>query len=79
MRTLNAITIIDPATGFFEIYRTKGPSSLEASQLFDINWLYRYPRSRKVICDQGSEFKGEFIELLNSFGIECTILSRKNP
>ena len=32
--------------------------------------MCRYPRPRKVICDQGSEFKGEFIELLDSYGIK---------
>jgi len=67
---LHAITIIDPATGLFEICCTKMQTSLEAMQLFDINWLCRYPQLCKVICDQGSEFKLEFIELLKSYGIK---------
>ena len=36
---LNTIIIIDPVTGLFKIYRTCSGTSLEASQLFDINWL----------------------------------------
>ena len=71
--------MIDPATGLFEICRARNGTSLEASQLFDINWLCRYPKPRKVICDQGSEFKAEFLELLESYGIERVPSSRRNP
>ena len=68
-RTLTALTMIDPSTGLFELVRTCKGDSLEASQLFDINWLCRYPRPRKVICDQGSEFKLEFKVFLKSHKI----------
>ena len=57
----------------------KNQTSLEAAQLFNINLLYRYPYPRKVICDQESEFKAEFIELLQSYGIEHIPSSCRNP
>lgn len=45
----NALAIIDPSTGLFEICR--------------------HPKPRKVICDQGSEFKLEFKELCETYNI----------
>ena len=76
---LNALTTIDPSTGLFETCRTRAGTSLEASQLFDISWLCRYPRPRKVICDQGSEFKDHFIELCKTYEINRVTSSRRNP
>ena len=67
--------MIDPATGLFEVVYILNGSSLEASQLFDMHWLCRYPHPHKIVCDQGSEFK----ELLLSYGIEHAVSTRKNP
>ena len=57
--TLIAMTIIDPATGWFEIVELpeRDKTSARVSQLFNNTWLARYPRPEKVIYDNGSEFK----------------------
>ena len=39
-------------------------SSARISRLFDQVWLSRYPRPKKVVFDNGSEFKKDFIPLL---------------
>ena len=64
--------MIDPATGWFEIVDipmfdlkevTLGndeyidKSSARVSQLFNNTWVCRYPRPRKVVFDNSSEFK----------------------
>ena len=80
-RTLMAMTFIDPATGWFEIAElpNKEKSSARISQLFNTTWLARYPRPRKVIFDNGSEFKKDFLPLLHDFAIKPTPTSVKNP
>ena len=80
-RTLMAMTFIDPATGWFEITELpdKEKSSARISQLFNTTWLARYPRPRKVIFDNGTEFKKNFLPLLHDFAIKPTPTSVKNP
>ena len=80
-RTLMTITFIDPATGWFEIIELpeKEKSSARISQLFNTTWLARYPRPRKVIFDNGTEFKKDFLPPLHDFAIKPTPTSVKNP
>ena len=77
---LTCMTMLDPATGWFEIAEvpnfivedmkrkefreTMDKSSARISRLFDQNWLARYPRPKKVIFDNGSEFKKDLVTLL---------------
>ena len=74
-------TFIDPATGWFEIKEVPlvDQSSARISKLFDEVWLARYPRPRKVIYDNGSEFKRNFQPLLKDFAVKPTCISIKNP
>ena len=92
---LTCMTMLDPATGWFEIVEvptyivtevlTKqtseeiDKSSARISQLFDQAWLSRYPRPKKVIFDNGSEFKKDFIPLLKDYAINPTCTTIKNP
>ena len=75
------MTFIDPATGWFEIVEvpTIDQTSARISKLFDEVWLSRYPRPRKVLFDNGSEFKKDFQPLLKDFAIKATCTSIKNP
>ena len=78
---LTAMTFIDPATGWFEVAEVPSidKSSARISNLFDDVWLSRYPRPNKVIFDNGSEFKKDFLPLLKDFRIKPTPTSIKNP
>ena len=78
---LLAMTFMDPATGWFEITEvpTIDRSSARVSNLFNDVWLARYPRPHKVIFDNGSEFKKDFLPLLKDFVIKPTATSVKNP
>ena len=79
--SLLCMIFIDPATGWFEIAEvsTLDQSSARISKLFDEVWLSRYPRPRKVLFDNGSEFKKNFQPLLKDFAIKATCTSIKNP
>jgi RNase H-like domain found in reverse transcriptase/Reverse transcriptase (RNA-dependent DNA polymerase)/Integrase zinc binding domain len=76
---LRAMTMIDPATGWFEIARIINPNSDEAQRAFDSCWLARYPRPVEVGYDNGSEFKWLFAELCANMGITPKISTEYNP
>ena len=77
---MKALTIVDKATGWPEVVGITNKQSENIAKLFDQVWLCRYPKPRRVIYDNGSEFIGfEFQEMLHSFGIEPVPTTVKNP
>ena len=87
------MTIIDPATGWFEI--TKVPtydlkkvtvsndefvdkSSTRFRQLFNNIWLIRYPHPCKVMFYNGYGFKQKFNPLLKVLDIKPVLTTIKN-
>ena len=92
--SLTCMTMIDPATGWFDIVQiptfnldevTAGndeyiyKSSDRVNQLFNNTWLCRYPHPRKVVFDNVYEFKRDFNPLLKDFNNEPVLMSVKNP
>ena len=89
------MTMIDPVSGWFEIVEVPSyivddvkkkltkeqidKSSARISRLFDQTWLSRYPRPSKVVFDNGSEFKKNFIPLLQDWSIKPVCTTVKNP
>ena len=57
--TRHAMTMVDPATGWFEIVEIPDKRAVTTATLFDRTWLSRYPRPLKVIFDNGNEFLGQ--------------------
>ena len=80
-RTIRAITMVDPATSWFEIGHIPEQdfNSQRISQLMNQIWLSRYPRPIRCICDNGSEFKKDFKHVINEFGIKYRPTTIKNP
>ena len=77
---LNAMTMCDPATGWFEIAEITNKSAETAALTLDRIWFSRYPRPERCIYDNGSEFLGiEFQEMLESYGIQPKPTMVKNP
>ena len=78
--SLQGMTFIDPATGWFEIAEVPeaDKTSARISRLFDQVCLSRYPRLRKVLYDNGSEFKKNFQPLVKDFAVKATCTSIKN-
>ena len=80
VHSLHALTMIDPATSWFEIVEIPDKSSESISLLVDRMWLNRYPRPLQVSFDQGGEFTGdEFQDLLKSYGIKPKPSTSRNP
>jgi hypothetical protein len=58
-----ALTMIDPATGWFEIVEATIKSATSIQDLFHNTWLARYPRPQFIVFDNGIEFKREFKQM----------------
>ena len=53
------ITMIDHAARWLEVGIQNDKTSLTKAEIFECEWLCRYPRPVKVIHDLGTEFTGE--------------------
>ena len=89
---LTYMTMIDPATGWFDIFKVpcfdlnevaRGNSEYiekfpaRVSQLLNQTWLCRYPLPLEVVFDNGSGFNKYFNPLLKDFSITPICTSRK--
>ena len=76
-----AVTFIDPATGWFEMKQTKTKKADEVSNHVEQTWLARYPWPSYITFDGGPEFKKEFGDLLRTEypSIKTKPSSKRNP
>ena len=66
---LSALTVIDPATGWFEITEVKDTTAATAAAAFDDTWLSHHPRPQFIGMDGGSKNKAEFRETMINHGL----------
>ena len=77
---LQAVTMIDPATGWIEIRTVPSPRADLVANQVELAWLTRYPLPNKVIVDRGNEFLAEFREMItNDYGITVKPITSRNP
>ena len=77
---LQAITMIDPATGWVEIRAMPSARADLVANQVELAWLARYPLPEKVILDRGNEFLAEFKELIEKdYGILLSLLGTHKP
>jgi hypothetical protein len=74
-----ALTMIDPVTNLLEISRYEIKQANSIGQLFENNWICRYPRPLRAVFDRGTEFQGAFKSYLIKNGIKGIPTSVKNP
>jgi putative transposase len=77
--TLRALTMIDPATGWFEVKDVPDYTANSAQSAFDDVWLSRYPRPEIIGFDGGSEFKHVFEEMRKNYGMKKRVTTAYNP
>jgi hypothetical protein len=63
--------MIDPATGWFEIVKATNKSATSIQDLFHNTWLARYPQPQFIVFDNGGEFKREFKQMCDNYGIKA--------
>jgi len=77
---LHCLTMIDPATGWFEIAQVQDAKADEVSNILEMVWLTRYPWPTEVILDRGREFQAEVRRmLLNDYGTVRKLITTRNP
>jgi hypothetical protein len=71
--SLLALTMIDAATGWFEIFEATNKSATSIQDLFHNTWLARYPRPHFIVFDNESvrKFKCEFKQMCDNYGIKA--------
>ena len=67
---LRAMTMIDPATGWFEVKEIDDATSETVQAAFDDTWLSRYPKPQILGFDNGGEFKKIFNEVVFNMDLE---------
>ena len=78
--TLQAITMIDPVTGWFEVAPVQYKRSDHIANLVEQYWLTRYPLPQKLIVDRGTEFLAEFSDMMvNDYNVKKRPISTRNP
>ena len=78
--TLHCLTMIDPATGWFEIVSIPDKQADTIANLIEVTWLTRYPWPGRVQCDRGNEFMAEVKDMLKEdYGIKIKRISVRNP
>jgi len=76
---LQALTMMDPATGWFEIKDVAKIDSDCCSQAFDDTWLCCHPRPQCLGFDGEKEFKLSFDEMRENCGMTKQLSSPHNP
>jgi hypothetical protein len=74
------ITMIDTATGSFEIAEIPTKQADFMANLLEFHWLTRYPWPREIRMDQGGEFKAKVqAALKDEYGITVKRITTRNP
>ena len=75
------VTMIDPATGWFEIHQYDDKKAITVANIVEQQWLTRYPWPTQITFDRGNEFIGhDFQDMLkNDYGIKRKPITVRNP
>lgn len=74
------VTMIDPATGWFEMREIPNKEAFTIANLVEQTWLTRYPWPNQVTFDRGKEFMGEFARMVEKdYGIKRKPTTTRNP
>ena len=74
------VTMIDPATGWFEIHQYDDKRAITVANIAEQEWFSRYPWPQLVTYDRGSEFIGhEFQKMLDDYGVKKKPITTRNP
>src|SRR5688500_7808244 len=75
------VTMIDPASGWFEIHQYDDKRSITVANIAEQEWFARYPWPKQATFDRGNEFIGnDFTHMLvHDYGIKRKPITVRNP
>ena len=78
--TLWCVTMIDPATGWFEMKEIPNKEAITIANIIEQTWFSRYPWPTQITFDRGSEFMGEFTRMVQKdYGVKKKPTTTRNP
>ena len=57
------LTIINPATGWFNMAKIPNETAAEVTDITKKNWFTPYPLPQRIIFDRGTKFMAEFFKM----------------
>ena len=75
------VTMINPATGWFEIHEYDDKRSITVANIVEQEWLSRYPWPTQITIDRGSEFIGQDFQKMikEDYGVKAKPITVRNP
>ena len=74
------LTMIDPATGWFEMAPIVNKTTAEVADIAERTWFTRYPLPQKITFDRGTEFMAEFAKMCREdYGLKRKPITTRNP
>jgi transposase InsO family protein len=75
------VTMIDPATGWFEIQQYDDKQSITVANIVEQEWFSRYPWPTQITFDRGSEFIGQDFQKMikEDYAIKAKPITVRNP
>ena len=75
------VTMIDPASGWFEIHQYDDKWSITVANIAEQEWFCQYPWPTQITYDRGSEFIGNNFQQMisNDYGIKGKPITVRNP
>ena len=75
------VTMIDPATGWFEMHQYDDKRSITVANIAEQEWFSRYPWPTQVTFDRGKEFIGQDFRRMikEDYGIKGKPITVRNP
>jgi len=75
-----ALTMIDPATGLFEMKEIEIKRADYIANYLEQTWFNRYPWPQTIICDRGTEIFAEVQPMIEAnCGIKIRRITKRNP
>ncbi len=68
--TLCALTMIDPVTGWFKVIAIPDKNVHTVMEAFNNASVTRYPQAQYIGYDNGSEFKAQFKQICDNYGMK---------
>ena len=74
------LTMINPATDWFEMAQIPNKTAAEIAEITEKNWFTRYPLPQQIVFDRGIEFMAEFSKICqNDYGLKSKPITTRKP
>ena len=73
------LTMIDPATGCFEMAQIPNKTAAEIADITEKTWFTRYPLPQRIVFYCGTKFMAEFAKMChNDYGLKRKPITTRN-